>query len=240
MRDLLGDTSRPARGFTSDEHGDGFDNNADVLSLSPLQLEEYENAATRLVELAWARDWAPAQQERLEAESAGTGNLTLLPDGTAEFADRIRIPVELRSAGTFAFRLRVWGKPFEGNPNQARVLLDGRELGLMAVTAGAGAPAIYELNADAMTGPHTLTVEAVGGGTLAVDWVEVSRPAHAVPPEQAALRVCDPDQEGCTRQILERFLPAPGAGRCSRKRSTGCCTFVQLARPARRRRPRSG
>src|SRR5262245_2487504 len=44
VRDLLGVTSRPADEFPSDDRGFGFDNIADVLSLSPLQMEMYQRA----------------------------------------------------------------------------------------------------------------------------------------------------------------------------------------------------
>ena len=45
-----------ARRATSraDDHGYGFDNNADVLSMSPLLMEKYSHAAEKLVEAAWS------------------------------------------------------------------------------------------------------------------------------------------------------------------------------------------
>lgn len=55
VRDLLGDTQAPARNFPPDDHGFGFDNNADVLSMSPLLMEKYSHAAKQLVEAAWAK-----------------------------------------------------------------------------------------------------------------------------------------------------------------------------------------
>lgn len=55
VRDLLGDTSHPASDFPADDHGYGFDNNADVLSMSPLLMEKYAVAAEHLVEDAWTR-----------------------------------------------------------------------------------------------------------------------------------------------------------------------------------------
>ncbi|XXF77774.1 DUF1592 domain-containing protein [Myxococcaceae bacterium GXIMD 01537] len=55
VRELLGDTTRPARGFPADDHGFGFDNNADVLSMSPLLMEKYATAAEALVEEGWTR-----------------------------------------------------------------------------------------------------------------------------------------------------------------------------------------
>ncbi|HSP79013.1 MAG TPA: DUF1592 domain-containing protein [Myxococcaceae bacterium] len=56
VRDLLGDTTRPARDFPADDHGYGYDNNATILSLSPLLMEKYATTAARLVEEAWQRD----------------------------------------------------------------------------------------------------------------------------------------------------------------------------------------
>ncbi|WP_233583384.1 DUF1592 domain-containing protein [Corallococcus sp. CA053C] len=55
VRDLLGDTRAPAQDFPPDDHGFGFDNNADVLSMSPLLMEKYSHAAQQLVEAAWAK-----------------------------------------------------------------------------------------------------------------------------------------------------------------------------------------
>jgi len=54
VRDLLGTQLRPADGFPSDPAGFGYDNNSDVQSLSPLQLDQYLTAAEQLVEAATA------------------------------------------------------------------------------------------------------------------------------------------------------------------------------------------
>jgi len=45
IRDLLGVSLRPADEFPVDDSGYGFDNNGDVLSISPLLMEKYLNAA---------------------------------------------------------------------------------------------------------------------------------------------------------------------------------------------------
>ena len=45
IRDLLGVTLRPADEFPVDDSGYGFDNIGDVLSLSPMLMEKYMNAA---------------------------------------------------------------------------------------------------------------------------------------------------------------------------------------------------
>jgi hypothetical protein len=56
VRDLLGDSSAPANDFPVDDTGAGYDNNADVLSMSPLLYEKYDAAAERLIADAWAKD----------------------------------------------------------------------------------------------------------------------------------------------------------------------------------------
>jgi hypothetical protein len=54
VRDLLGATSHPSDDFPPDDRGDGFDNIADVLTLSPLHLSVYQLAAKQLVDEAMA------------------------------------------------------------------------------------------------------------------------------------------------------------------------------------------
>ena len=52
VRDLLGVDLRPADDFPQDDTGYGFDNNGDVLSLSPALLEKYLLAAERISRVA--------------------------------------------------------------------------------------------------------------------------------------------------------------------------------------------
>jgi hypothetical protein len=52
VRDLLGVTLRPADDFPQDDSGYGFDNVADVLSLSPVLMEKYMAAAERVTRAA--------------------------------------------------------------------------------------------------------------------------------------------------------------------------------------------
>ncbi len=54
VRDLLGDTTRPSGRFPPDERGAGFTNDAQNLSVSPLHVENYMDAAERLVTAATA------------------------------------------------------------------------------------------------------------------------------------------------------------------------------------------
>ncbi len=54
VRDLLGTALRPGAAFLNDAPDTGFDNNADLLTLSPVQVELYRQASTALVEDLWA------------------------------------------------------------------------------------------------------------------------------------------------------------------------------------------
>jgi hypothetical protein len=62
VRDLLGTTSTPADEFPIDDRGSGFDNIADVLTLSPLHTENYYAAAVALVDEVLT---VPAQRAKL-------------------------------------------------------------------------------------------------------------------------------------------------------------------------------
>ncbi len=55
IRDLLGDVSAPANGFTPDEEFMGFNNQAASLGMTPLHAEQYMQASERLSETAVTR-----------------------------------------------------------------------------------------------------------------------------------------------------------------------------------------
>jgi hypothetical protein len=56
VRDLLGDTKKPADNFPADSRNLGFDNNQQTLSMPPVLVARYESAATQLIDDAWTRD----------------------------------------------------------------------------------------------------------------------------------------------------------------------------------------
>ena len=51
MRQLLGDTSDPAKAFAPEEEAFGFDNSAEARGVTPLLAEQYMNAAEKLAAL---------------------------------------------------------------------------------------------------------------------------------------------------------------------------------------------
>lgn len=93
IRDLVGIDFQPAADFPSDDVGHGFDNIADVLSMSPILLEKYLAAAETVVEQAFENPEARAKLERFTAESREERRETLEKNVRA-FAERaFRRPV---------------------------------------------------------------------------------------------------------------------------------------------------
>ncbi len=65
IRDLLGVSARLTADFPVDDSGYGFDNNGDVLSLSPLLMEKYMKAAETISQLAVYGESFPSKPSRL-------------------------------------------------------------------------------------------------------------------------------------------------------------------------------
>jgi hypothetical protein len=90
VRDLLDVDLRPSvtYGFTEDEFGEGFDNNADVLTLSPIDGENYLKAARELVAKALEPGTAPRARLVIcdpAADEAGCGLKILTAFGRRAF-----------------------------------------------------------------------------------------------------------------------------------------------------------
>ena len=111
VRDLMGDETQPAQDFPTDDHGHGYDNNANVLALSPLLIEKYERAAEQLVDAALALPneqpvESSFQAQFLEATTGGAGNgyWNLWSNG------ELYVPFEITTAGTYLFSAQVAGQ----------------------------------------------------------------------------------------------------------------------------------
>ena len=103
IRDLLGVAARPADQFPVDDSGYGFDNNGDVLSVSPLLMEKYMQAAKDISRLVVYGEPVPEKPTRivrlLNRRSPDAHDV--LSSGNAG----IYLPYSLRGAmyGTFTF-----------------------------------------------------------------------------------------------------------------------------------------
>jgi Protein of unknown function (DUF1592)/Protein of unknown function (DUF1588)/Protein of unknown function (DUF1587)/Protein of unknown function (DUF1585)/Protein of unknown function (DUF1595) len=115
IRDLLGVAARPADEFPVDDSGYGFDNNGDVLSVSPMLMEKYMQAAEKISHLAVYGETVPPKPTRLIRlmNRRSQDAYDVLTEGNSG----IYLPYSLRGAmygnftfpvdGEYEFRLRI-------------------------------------------------------------------------------------------------------------------------------------
>ena len=133
VRDLLGVNARPADDFPQDDAGYGFDNIADVLSLSPVLMEKYLTAADVVARTAV---FGPATLKptltRLRSEGRRNGDARTFPalyDVTGlslpnAFHAVHRIPVE----GEYVIKVFLGGqRPANSDPISLSLWIDDRE-----------------------------------------------------------------------------------------------------------------
>lgn len=136
IRDLFGVSIPLADEFPADDLGYGFDNIGDVLSISPLRLEQYLNAAERLTTLLRADSGTPALDDFIEA-----GHLRHNGTPPRNSSDRGRELVpgtelyalfEFPLPGEYEISIQVWGdeKPREKDRDVNERWLEEREIPL--------------------------------------------------------------------------------------------------------------
>ncbi len=115
IRDLLGVAARPADEFPVDDSGYGFDNNGDVLSVSPMLMEKYMQAAEKISRLAVYGETVPPKPTRLIRlmNRRSQDAYDVLSEGNSG----VYLPYSLRGAmygdftfpvdGEYEFRLRI-------------------------------------------------------------------------------------------------------------------------------------
>jgi hypothetical protein len=115
VRDLLGVAARPADEFPVDDSGYGFDNNGDVLSVSPMLMEKYMQAAEKISRLAVYGETLPEKPTRLvrlmnrrsqdayDVLSEGNSGMYLPYSLRGAMYGNFTFPVD----GEYEFRLRI-------------------------------------------------------------------------------------------------------------------------------------
>ncbi|MEM9366056.1 MAG: DUF1592 domain-containing protein [Planctomycetota bacterium] len=149
IRELMGVDYDTSVEFPPDDSGDGFDNNADALSISPLLTEKYLLAAADIVDRAVPKvsrvvssltidptRFGAAAKRGWSFDEPATASTTFQ---TAQRADyRLTIPFDIRSSFNFndsrasvTFRLDgepFFEKPYQWNPNQSGLARFATEL----------------------------------------------------------------------------------------------------------------
>jgi mono/diheme cytochrome c family protein len=134
IRDLLGVDSKPADDFPQDDAGYGFDNIADVLSLSPVLMEKYVTAADRVARLAlFGPPHLDPTLTKLRSDGRRPGDAHTFPESydvtgvslPNAFHAMYRVPVE----GEYAIRVVLGGaRPAGSAPITVSLWIDDREV----------------------------------------------------------------------------------------------------------------
>ncbi len=223
LRDLTGqDLQLAATSFPVDDFGGGFDNNADVLSMSPLLAEKLETAAQTVIDTAMARPGEVPETHQYEAEY-GVGDGGRGSDSSTDYTlnrgNQVSVQAILpNAAGVYAVRVRVGRNG--GKDDQIELDVDGREVFRSSVTGSVDDKQLLEVRASLDKGPvHTLsasfppssTVKGGGGGQLLVDFFEVEGPLTVTelgpdPAARRAIVTCDLDRGlPCVRSVIAGF-----------------------------------
>lgn len=134
IRDLLGVDARPADEFPQDDAGYGFDNIADVLSISPVLMERYVIAAERIARLAvFGPEPMKPTLERKNSGPRKVVEITHVPEEYDETGLTLpnaahtmhRFPVD----GEYLIRVHAGGiRPRGSEPVTFTLWIDGREV----------------------------------------------------------------------------------------------------------------
>jgi hypothetical protein len=146
IRDLFGIDIKPADIFPSDDVGYGFDNIGDVLTLPPVLLERYLEAAENVMRAVIATadiDTAPIK--------TGKG-------GTLASRGEIGQEFDLSADGQYVVRARAFGDQAGDEPVQMEFRIDGKEKKKVDVSAKQSAPQDYEITLRLEKGKHQFAV----------------------------------------------------------------------------------
>ena len=224
VRDLLLTELRPAAEFPPDDFGEGFDNIADVLSLSPLHIEMYELAADRLIEdvlgvtIAEELWHVEAESEDAVGSSGGqhSSGWNLWANGT------VTTTVTLPEDGTYRLSARVFGQQAGADPVQAGLVIDGLDVYTTDILSTAAEPEVIEVVTTIDAGERSFGVsflndyydpDAGEDRNLVVDWIALTGPLGATAdphPGRTLVVPCAPSVDGedaCARTSLEGFMP---------------------------------
>ncbi len=221
VRDLFGTRRRPADEFPADDRGYGFDNIADVLSVSALHVEMYDRAAEALVEEAIGAPAVMSMRQQFEAERLmGTVGVATTNAWNLYSNGEVNAMYMASAAGRYRVTVRAWQTRAGTEDARMAIEIDGVATRTVSVPNVAATPGEFTAEFTTMrAGPVTvgaaflndyLSPDRTQDRNLYVDWIRVEGPldAAAPPPSRAQWITCDPAAMGedpCARQVLNRF-----------------------------------
>ncbi|VTR96898.1 DUF1592 domain-containing protein [Tuwongella immobilis] len=162
IRDLIGIDFTPADDFPSDDVGYGFDNIGDVLSLPPILLEKYLNAAEQVMNRAIVDEGNIASSKQMyrpqnlivsNREFKQRGMISFHSNGTAH------IPFNFPGTSEYIIRIRAWGDLAGPDLPRLTVRLEDKVIKTFAVNATPSKPMICEVKVRVDGGTRKVTAE---------------------------------------------------------------------------------
>ncbi len=217
VKDLLFTDATPADAFPADDFGYGFNNIGDTLTISPLHVELYEQAADELVEEALKpaidpfKDFHEGESLTGSVGAANSTSWNLWSNG------ELLVSKDLPADGKYIIRARAWASQSGDDLARMGFMVNSNQVHEVEVAATSGSPEVYEFTATVTAGTKYLGVSFLNdyldsaAGTdrnLYVDWIEIEGPIDASPDQSAArerIMVCTEESQACARDIFETF-----------------------------------
>ncbi len=130
IRDLFGISITPADEFPQDDVGEGFDNNSDVLSLPPLLMEKYLDAAEKVAETVIdTRDFSKPQVRIVRGAQLKSSLGTTANDSgyvMLQSSGNVSAEMQLDSEGKYRIRIEVRAQQAGSEPAKIGLVIDSQ------------------------------------------------------------------------------------------------------------------
>ncbi len=249
IRDLLGVDFYPAADFPSDDVGHGFDNIADVLTLPPLLMEKYLNAAGEILDRVVVTNPARRKTRLRDELRGGKGNAARGLYSPGDVTGLFTFPVD----GEYILRAKAHADQAGPDPARMSFRVDARDVQTVDVTAERDRPETHEIRLAVTAGEREFAVRFVndyyrpndpdpkkrGDRNLYVHHLEVEGPVKFKPVKitesHKRLFSCGHDlsQEhgaDCAEHIIEQFATRAYRRPVKQSEVDRLLTLVELAR----------
>lgn len=236
IRDLLAIDFRPADDFPPDEVSFGFDNIGDALTISPLLMEKYLDAAEAIADqviVTKPTGWPPVTRmageklKRLSYEGdesnlrAERGRLGLFREGEGQMA------FDAPADGEYRIRIRAYQDRAGPEPASMAIKLNQEELERVDVINQSDRPMTFTRKVSMKRGAQLIAAgymnnfNSDGDRNLFVQWIEVEGPLGSpAPPMPEAHRRVIPDPPPAGEKAHARALLRDLASRAWRRPAT--------------------
>ncbi len=227
IRDLVGIDYEPTAEFPADDIGYGFDNIGDVLSLPPILMEKYLDAAGEILDQAIMTQGLGLPIVLQKRADGFSGDGSPRGDGTRVLASSGAAGAEFTAAQTGQYEIiaTAFGQQAGNEPTKMSLRFDGKEISVFEVTAIENEPGTYKLEGRATTGKHRVDLAFVNDyynpkasdpndrdRNLVLAHLEIRGPREAkreLPATHQRIIFVQPNDklspQDAARQVLERF-----------------------------------